>query len=328
MNKILVICGPTATGKTALAVRLAQKLNGELVSADSRQVYRGMDIGTGKDLESRKSKIENRKSTYYKDRRFELFSYDIQGIPIWMYDVVDPDEDFSVAVYQRLALAVIADIQKRGKTPIIVGGTGLYIKSLQEPIDTITAPPNKKLRNTLAQKSLIELQQLLQSSFPDVWSTLNTSDQQNPRRLIRKIEIEYYGIDHKETDSKIENRKSRIENYMMIGLTAPYQELYKRIDERVEKRVEQGVMLEIQSLHDKGYGWNLPSMSGLGYKEWQEYFNNPGEVEKKKAIERWKFDEHGYARRQLTWFRKQKSIKWFTFVNNDRLINQAISYIT
>ena len=250
MNKLVIVCGPTATGKTAVAVVLAKKFNGELVSADSRQVYRGMDIGTGKDRAS------------------------LRKVPIWMYDVVDPDEPFSVSQYQIMADACIQDIKRRKKLPIIVGGTGLYIQSLIQTVPTSYIKPNSALRKELVNQSLESLQKIMKEECAHTWGLLNDSDWNNPHRL-----------------------------------TAPFSYLYRRIDERVEKRVKQGVVDEVESLNKKGYGWELPSMSGFGYREWKDYIE--GNVTMEDVIKKWKFNEHGYVRRQMTWFKRNKDIHWF-----------------
>jgi len=323
MKKLLIICGPTATGKTVLALRLAKKFNGELVSADSRQVYRGMDIGTGKDLpRNAKCKMLNAKYRY-KNKIHELIPYDMDGIPLWMVDVVNPDEEFSVAHYQCLATSVIEDIWKRGKMPIIVGGTGLYIASVLSPIETSHIPPNQLLRKTLERYSLEELQTKLKKDDPLAWNAMNESDRQNSRRLMRKIEIELYRKD-KKMSTRLRRGfggqavRHKELNTLIIGLTAPYPVLYESIDRRVDRRVKEGIVEEIKTLIHKGYGWDLPSMNTFGYKEWKEYFKMPNakcqmlnEKEfKNEIIQKWKWDEHGYARRQMTWFKKMKRIRW------------------
>ncbi|MCJ7826192.1 tRNA (adenosine(37)-N6)-dimethylallyltransferase MiaA, partial [Patescibacteria group bacterium] len=279
MNKLLIVCGPTATGKTTLAVQLAKKFNGELVSADSRQIYKEMDIGTGKDI-FRRSKIKDKRlKIKIKNQIYELIPYDMDGIPLWLYDVVNPDEEFSVAHYQHIATSVIENIRKRGKLPIVVGGTGLYIKSLLFPIETSHIPPNKQLRKTLERYSLEDLQKRLQKEDSLTWDLMNLSDRQNPRRLIRKIEIALYKKDRKTSDNKTSlhqcfggqavRAKKIEEDILLIGLTASYPVLYQRIDERVEKRVRQGIVGEVKSLLGKGYSWDLPSMNTFGYKEWK-----------------------------------------------------------
>jgi tRNA dimethylallyltransferase len=279
MNRLVIVVGPTAGGKTAVAVALAKKFNGELISADSRQIYRGMDIGTGKDLAS------------------------LEGVPIWMYDVVNPDEKFSVSQYQMKANEYIKDIRKRNKLPIIVGGTGLYIQSLVETIPTGNVKPDEALRKKFGHYSLEKLQMMLQKEFSGVWETLNSSDRQNPHRLIRKIELGRSGV------TTIVKPSLHESDICWIGLTAPFSLLYQRIDKRVEKRIEQGAVDEVRSLNKKGYGWELPSMSALGYREWKEYFD--GNATKKDVMQKWKYDEHGYARRQMTWFKRNKGIHWF-----------------
>lgn len=260
MNKLLVICGPTATGKTALAAEMAKRFDGELISADSRQVYKGMDLVTGKDR---------------------------PDVPIWLYDVVNPDEDFSVSHWVSLARVAIADIQKRNKLPIVVGGTGLYIKALLEPFETIDVPPDEHLRNVLKNKTIGELQAMVSRG------NMNDSDWNNPRRLIRKIEIE---------KSTISKRKHTAEfDYLVIGLTAPIPVLYQRIDMRKKERLRQGMEEEIAALRT-AYADNLPSMSAIDV------------------------DEYDYARRQLTWFKKQKDIHWFdiTDQNFDRNVTEYV----
>lgn len=279
MNRFVIVVGPTGAGKTAVAVALAKKFDGELISADSRQIYRGMDIGTGKDIAS------------------------LEGVPIWMYDVVNPDEQFSVSQYQTNAQTYIEDIRKRKKLPIIVGGTGLYIQSLVETIPTGHIKPNEALRKKLGHYSLKKLQMLLQKEFSGVWETLNFSDRQNPHRLIRKIELGRSGV------TAVAKPSLKIGDICWIGLMAPFPYLYRRIDSRVEKRVEQGAVDEVRLLNKKGYGWELASMSALGYREWKEYVD--GSATKKDVIQKWKYDEHGYARRQMTWFKRNKDIRWF-----------------
>jgi tRNA dimethylallyltransferase len=279
MNKLVIVCGPTATGKTAVAVALAKKFHGELISADSRQVYRGMDIGTGKDIAS------------------------LQGIPIWMYDVVNPDEPFSVSQFQKKAQGYIQDIRKRNKLPILVGGTGLYIQSLVQTIPTNTVKPNMLLRKKLEKQSLESLQYVMKQECMHMWGILNDSDRNNPRRLIRKIELGRSGMTAVAKPSRYKG------NICWIGLTAPFLYLYTRIDARVMKRVEEGIVDEVKKLLKKGYTWDLPSMSGLGYREWKNHIEGKAPME--EAVQKWKYDEHGYARRQITWLKRNKDIQWF-----------------
>ncbi|MEK7499953.1 MAG: tRNA (adenosine(37)-N6)-dimethylallyltransferase MiaA [Patescibacteria group bacterium] len=302
MEKLLVICGPTGAGKTQLGLRLAKRFNGELVSADSRQVYRGMDIGTGKDIDQF-SIFNFQFSVQFKKHKYKIGTYSIQHIPVWMYDVVDPDEEFSAAHYAAIAGAVTTDILDRGKLPVIVGGTGLYINALLGNIQTLGIVKNHKLRERLANASLVQLQEELQKKDPETWNYLNTSDRGNPRRLVRKIEIAMAGRPK-------ERREIKPWDIFRIGLTMPPAQLYRNIDRRVEYRVAHGAIAEIEMLRKRGYDWDLPSMSALGYREWEAYMENKNEQRKNDAISTWKLDEHAYARRQMTWFKKQKETVW------------------
>lgn len=318
MNKLLIICGPTATGKTNLSLALAKKFNGEVVSADSRQVYRGMDIGTGKDLGKNSKSTNYKLKVLYKNKNYVLEPYDVHGILLWMYDVVDPDEEFNVAQYQKLGRGVIRDIFRRDKLPIVVGGSGLYMKVLTEDIGTLEIPPDTDLRIRFQKLPLNELQEMLRHMSPTIWRTMNVSDQKNPRRLIRKIELCMYG----KTESLLDPQQTHPSyDVCSIGLTAQNQYLYRRIDERVDNRVKEGVLGEVRRLLRNKYSWELPSMSSLGYRQWKPYLegsklkSQSSNIEKntlkKKIIQQWKYDEHAYARRQMTWFGKQPDILWF-----------------
>ncbi len=327
MRKLLIICGPTATGKTQLALALAKQFSGELVSADSRQIYQDMDIATGKDLppgakvQNAKLKIKFRKKTY------NLPAYIVDQVLLWMYDVVKPDEDFSVSHYQYLAHKVISHIGEKGRLPIVVGGTGLYLKALTENIESINVPPDLVLRQKLAALTVEELQRKVQELNPKVWGAMNTSDRFNPRRLIRKIEV--ISLQKKPAFAKkIWNEQFNVLN---LGLTAPRKTLYQRIDERVESRIKQGIVTEIEKLLRQGYSWDLPAMSSLGSREWKRYFTqnkNTREVSKEKIITQWKFDEHGYARRQITWFKKQSDIVWFDITEPNLVARVAAKVAT
>jgi tRNA dimethylallyltransferase len=307
MEKLLIVCGPTASGKTDLALQLAKKFGGELVSADSRQIYRGMDIGTGKDLKSRKTINFLELPVTYDGRTFQVVPFDMDGIPLWMYDVVFPNEEFSVAHYSHLANDVINSIIKRGNIPILVGGTGLYIRSVVHPFETAGIKPDMDLRRRLKDISLVVLQEMVKRENPDVWNGMNVSDRSNPYRLIRKLEITHSAMSSTKPDGE------KFE-FLSIGLMAPNTKLFERIDIRVEKRMEQGLLDEIEHLKSHGYDWRLQSFNALGYREWRSWFENPKQQSQKNKnliLQEWKFDEHAYARRQMTWFRKDMDITWF-----------------
>lgn len=292
-KKLLIICGPTVTGKTELAIKLAKRFKGEIVSADSRQVYQGMDIGTGKDIDK----------------------FSIKKVPVWLLDVVRPDQEFSVAHFQKIASKLVKDIWQRNKLPIVAGGTGLYIKSLIEQIDTINIPPNKKLRIDLQDKTIRQLQERLKRLDLQGWRKMNNSDRQNPRRLIRAIEIGLVSPKSKARNQK-HKTKFKMDDLLVIGLrTRDLKSLYERIDKRVEKRIKDGAEKEVNNLVKK-YSWGKSVLgTTIGYKEWRDYFE--GKIDLTELIQSWKFAEHAYARRQLTWFNKQSDIFWLDIGGKD-----------
>lgn len=292
MRKLLVILGPTATGKTDLALQLAKKFNGELVSCDSRQVYKGLDIGTGK-YPSKKSKIKRQKNCW-----------EIDGVNIWMYDVADPRKQYTVFNYVQDANKVIDEIQKRKKLPIIVGGSGLYLKAILEGLTNLSIPVNKRLRNSLSKLSLKQLQNKLQKILPKKWQDLNQSDRQNPRRLIRAIEL--VGL-------KPNFAKALSFDALKIGLTAPRDVLYKRADERVLARIKQGMIEETIKLHKKGLSFRRMRQLGLEYGVLADYLD--GKIkDTNELIKIMQGKIHGYIRRQLTWFAKEKDVHWFNIM--------------
>lgn len=292
MRKLLVILGPTATGKTDLGLILAKKFNGEIVSCDSRQVYRGLDIGTGK-YPSQNAKVKKQK-----------YCWEIDGVNIWMYDVVDARKQYTVADYVRDANKVIDEIQKRRKLPIVVGGSGLYIRALLEGLTNLSIPINKKLRQQLDKLSLVDLQKKLQQSEPERWKKMNNSDRQNPRRLIRAIEL--VGL-------KPNFAKALSFDALKIGLTAPRDVLYKRADERVLARIKQGMIEETIKLHKKGLSFRRMRQLGLEYGVLADYLD--GKIkDTNELIKIMQGKIHGYIRRQLTWFAKEKDVHWFNIM--------------
>jgi tRNA dimethylallyltransferase len=326
MKKLLVICGPTATGKTQFASRIAKMVGGELVSADSRQIYTGMTIGTGKDIDPVTSIVPfSQCKAVVEKMTYTLHANQVNGIPIWMYDVVHPDEHFTAFQYQACARCVIQDIVARGNLPILVGGTGLYIKSLTQNSLTISVPPNEVFRKQSEEYSVEKLQQMLQLEDIQIWQQLNTSDRQNPRRLIRKIEIA------REKNHEVKNEIHQIpDDSMCLGLSIPFSHLYNRIDARVDKRMSDGLLNEITNLMQDGYGWNDSSFSSLGYAEWKEWFesySDQTDEHKKQILTKWKFHEHAYARRQMTWFKKQPNIYWVNMEENKE-VDEAVKRVS
>lgn len=341
MNKLLVICGPTATGKTSIGIKLAEKFGGEIVSADSRQVYKGMDIGTGKDIPKNSKLTTKSVEPQLKAQNYKIGYCLVDGIKIWLYDIVEPDYQFSVADYVKCANLVIKDVCQRGKLPILVGGTGLYIKTVVDGIATMGIEPDWKLRKKLSHLEIKKLRKKLKRLDPKRWEKMNESDRNNPRRLIRAIEIAIHtqksnrptirgvfphgagratlgGVISSGAGPEEAKEQNFCDKVLFIGLTAEYKILYERIDRRVDERVKEGIIKEIRGLLRKGYTWkNSVLGETIGYKEWREYFTRTPEHQntrtklKEEIIQKWKYNEHGYARRQMTWFKKDKRIFWF-----------------
>ncbi len=284
-GKLLVIVGPTATGKTSLGIKLSKMFKGEIVSSDSRQVYKHMDIGTGKEW---------------------------GDVKIWGYDLVDPWENFSVSEYFNQMKWVIEDIWKRGKLPVIVGGTGLYIKSLIDGIQTVDIPKNINLRKTLEELSVDELFEKLATLDGTKAASLNSSDRLNPRRLVRAIEIASWKVENETKNSEVVKRSKVLSgdvSVLQIGLNLPLNNLSERIKERVESRMNDGFIDEVENLLKMGVSWKNQSMQSIGYKESEGFFKSGKTYE--DFIAEWERNENNYAKRQLTWFKKDKRINWF-----------------
>lgn len=314
-QKLLIICGPTASGKTAVAVKLAKKLNGELVSADSRQVYKGMDIVSGKDLPlNAKFKFKNEKLQIKIENYGDMNPYRFEdNIPIWLVDVVNPDQDFSVSLFEKFAKIVINDILKRGKLPILVGGTGLYIKSVISGVETANIPMNDTLRKALYKLPKEKLQELLKKLNSNKFKSFNNSDVNNPRRLIRAIEIEEYKRQNPKYKSSTQNNVNY--DVLQIGLSAPKEILLERIKKRVDERIKTGAVNEVKKLLDKGYKPTMQSMSGDGYKELCKYLNN--EISWNETVEKWIHSDVEHAKKQMVWFKKDKKIHWIEILKQD-----------
>ncbi len=296
---MLVISGPTSTGKTDLSLRLAKKFDGELVACDSRQVYVGLDIGTGK-LPSGRWKVED--GRWKKGKGF----WEIDGVRIWMYDVVNLKKQYSVADYVKDANKVIDEILERGKLPIIVGGTGLYLKALLEGLSNLAIPVDFKLRKALERKSLADLQKKLQEVSSQKWEKMNNSDRQNSRRLIRLIELAL--TDFTSEESLRATVRGGL-NTLRIGLTAPRKILYQRINGQVKEWVNNGIVEEVKKLIKKDVTQKRIKNLGLEYAVVVEYLDE--NVSFDQMIEKMQNKVRQYAKRQITWFKKEKNIVWF-----------------
>jgi len=282
---VVAIIGPTGIGKTRFAIDLAIKYNGEIVNADSRQVYRFMDIGTAKPTKE----------------QFKL-------VPHHLFDIVDPDEDFSLAQYQTLTCQAIRDIHQRGRLPLLVGGTGQYIWAVLEGWVVPAVPPDMEYRRFLEQQAAdgksADLYAALQKSDPDVAEKI---DPHNIRRVIRAMEI------IQKTDKPFSAQRLKKPpsfDFRVIGLTMERQALYARVDARVDDMVKQGFIDEVKHLTAKGYSLELPSMSGIGYREIGRYLHD--EMTLEEAVGKIKNGTHRFIRHQYAWFKKSDSrIEWF-----------------
>lgn len=280
MKRLIVIVGPTASGKTALAVRVAQPLGGEIVSADSRQVYRGMDIGTAKPSAQERA-----------------------SVPHHLIDIVEPDQPFSLASWLDLAHQALADIWSRDRLPFLVGGTGQYVWALLEGWRVPRVAPRPDLRRRLSSRPAAELLEELQRIDPEA---LRFVDPRNPRRIVRALEVAYSSgklFSHWRTKAPPDLHP------LIIGLRLPRDELYCRIDARVDAMIAAGLVDEVRALLVAGYSPDLPSMSGIGYREMCQYI--AGEIDLPAAIARIKTGTHRLARHQSAWFKANDDrIQW------------------
>jgi tRNA dimethylallyltransferase len=290
MKLVAAIVGPTGIGKSKLGLLLARTLDAEIVNADSRQIYRYMDIGTAK------PNPEERAS-----------------VPHHLVDIVDPDEDFSLALYRSLAYSCVEDIIQRGKLPILVGGSGLHAWAILEGWNIPEVPPNPDFRRQMEKTALAEgvdaLYRRLESIDPVSAGRMNP---QNLRRIIRALEI--YEATHR-PPSRLQGKTQPGFDTLIVGLTADRQRLYQMIDHRVDDMIQRGLVAEVKGLVDKGYGIGLPSMSSVGYRQIGQFIR--GESDLSTAIRQIKFETHRFARHQYAWFRlTDPRIRWFDIKDN------------
>lgn len=285
MRDLIIVTGQTATGKSDLALQLATQHNGEILNADSRQIYKHLDIVTGKDLPlSTKSEV-----AYH------------------LFDIIDPKDRFSSYDYARQAAAAIQSVRRRGKTPIIVGGAYLYLSHLLYGFD-VHVEPDQKLRDKLEDKSVAELQQLLAPRPPDI----NDSDWNNPRRLIRRIEINRSPNNKSDSRSSPLHPRGEAEHILLfIGLKHVDRiSLETAISNRVQNRIAEGAVQEVKDLLKKGYSKEDPGLQTIGYTQIIAYLS--GDMHIDAAIKQWTTKEIQYAKRQYTFMKKDSSIKWQT----------------
>ncbi len=294
-SKILVILGPTATGKSNLAVQLARKYRGEVISADSRQVYKGLDIGTGK-----------------------ITKTEMQGIHHWLLDVVSPQITFSVADFKQLAEEKIKTILKRSKLPIIVGGTGFYIQSIVDNMILPEVPSNQTLRKELETKSLDELVSLLRKLDSN---RLNTIDTKNKVRLVRAIEIA-------QTLGKVpEIQRSQTQyEFLQIGLLLSPEEIRTKIKKRLAVRVKQGMIEEAERLYKKGLSFDRMRELGLEYRYLADLLEK--RISKREFLEKLETAIFQYSKRQMTWFKRDKRINWFNPKDTKKIQTLVSNFLT
>lgn len=294
MDKVIVIAGPTASGKTDLAIELALRINGEIISADSMQIYREMNIGTAKPT------MEERK-----------------GIPHHMLDIVDPDEEFSVAQFQQGAKKCIKDILSRGKVPIVAGGTGLYINALVYNItfsETITDwNYRNQLQNIAREQGPEALHTLLQEVDPISAENIHPN---NVKRVIRALEV-YETTGKPISQHQLESRQKKPEyDYKIFGIEVERDVLYRRIESRADKMLEMGLYEEVENILKKGYSPDLVSLQGIGYKE--IIMAILGKCTLEEAVDKIKLNTRHLAKRQMTWFRKTENLKWMKTAEMDK----------
>ena len=281
MKDVIIIAGPTAVGKTALSINLAKKLNTEIISADSMQIYKGMDIGTAK-----------------------VTKEEMDGIKHHIIDIINPDENYSVQEFQNSALEIISEIHNKGKIPVIVGGTGLYIDSLTHDFDFVNVKPNDKLREELEsiyEENPSKLLERVYEISKESYSHLSLKDK---RKLIRAIEVyEDSGkiIDYSRSMKNTEN------NYHLFVLYDDRENLYERINERVDIMISNGLMEEVRDILEKA-SENSQSMKAIGYREVIPYLK--GEIDFETMKSTLKQHSRNYAKRQLTWFRRNEYSQW------------------
>lgn len=304
-DKVIVICGPTASGKTSLSIALAKKINGEIVSSDSMQIYKDMDIGTAKPSEE-----------------------EMQGIKHYLIGIIEPDKRYSVADYKEDAKKAIKEILQKGKVPIIVGGTGLYIDSLIYEIEYPNIEFDSKYRAELEKQAeeqgLEKIYQKAKKIDPEAVKKISCNDK---KRILRILEI-YHATGKTKTEQEKESRKKEVEyDYQVYALKWDREKLYERINARVDIMLENGLVEEVKNIMKK-YDEFPTAMQGLGYKEVVEYLN--GDLTKQEMEEKIKRETRRYAKRQMTWFRKNKQTIWLNAEddtqNNIQIILEGMNW--
>ena len=311
LPKLIVIAGPTASGKTSLAIEIACKFSarggsalggkgGEIVSADSRQIYRGMDIGTAKPTPE-----------------------EMRLIPYYLIDIKNPDEEYTVAEYKKDALEAIDGILEKTRLPVMAGGTGLYIQAVTDNLDIPEVKPNpalrKELETEIKEKGLEHLYRRLIELDPEAAYIV---DPRNPRRVIRALEV---SIETNKPFTSQRRKNNRLFDALKIGLTLPEEILKKRIESRVQEMVKSGLVEEVENLISK-YPTNLPAFDAIGYREIISCLQEKSSLE--EAVEQIKKNTWHYARRQMTWFRKDNEIHWESPANTEKIMDLVDNFLS
>lgn len=283
---LIVLTGPTAVGKTSLSISLAKAVNGEIISADSMQVYKGMDIGSAK-----------------------IRKEEMQGVTHYLVDILEPEEEFHIVKFQELAKAAMEEIYAKGKIPILVGGTGFYIQAVTRDIDFTQAEQETSYREELEQlakeKGTEYLHEKLREVDPKSAENIHAN---NVKRVIRALEFYHQNGTPISEHNEEQKQQTSPYNLAYFVLTAPREILYERIDRRVDQMMEKGLLEEVKSLRERGCHRGMVSMQGLGYKEILAYLE--GEYPLEEAVRILKRDTRHFAKRQLTWFRREQDVIW------------------
>jgi tRNA dimethylallyltransferase len=283
---LIILTGPTAVGKTELSIALAKAVDGEIISADSMQVYKEMNIGTAK-----------------------ITPQEMIGVPHYLVDEIEPSEEFNVAKFQQLTIQYMEQIYAKNKVPILVGGTGFYIQSILYAVEFTKSPNDMTYRNTLEklaeEKGLAYLYNMLKEVDPEATTTIH---QNNVKRVIRALEYYQQTGEKISEHNKKQAKKESPYNFAYFVLNDTRENLYRRIDTRIDTMMESGLLKEVQMLKGKGYTKDMVSMQGLGYKEILAYLD--GEITLEEAIYILKRDTRHFAKRQLTWFKRETDVIW------------------
>lgn len=283
---LIVLTGPTAVGKTSLSISLAKAVNGEIISADSMQVYKGMDIGSAK-----------------------IRKEEMQGVTHYLVDILEPEEEFHIVKFQKLAKAALEEIYAKGKIPILVGGTGFYIQAVTRDIDFTQAEQETSYREELEQFAKEKGAEYLHEKLREVDSkSAENIHANNVKRVIRALEFYHQNGTPISEHNEEQKQQTSPYNLAYFVLTAPREILYERIDRRVDQMMEEGLLEEVKSLRERGCHRGMVSMQGLGYKEILAYLE--GEYPLEEAVRILKRDTRHFAKRQLTWFRREQNVIW------------------